>query len=121
MQTKSSLKIWLLCVNFGKFTSINRLRKIRVECFRALWLVAHDVYRGKSESSVLELCDWSHSTFTEVNFSNFAFIITSVKFQLNVLSAYFLLLVNSLYLPNTTIARICPLCDRLAERLSFLS
>ena len=51
MKTKSFLKVWLLCVNFENFTSINE-------------------DRDQSQSSArIEGCDWPRSSFIELNFS----------------------------------------------------
>ena len=47
---QSFLKIWLLCVNFEKFTIIN-------------------LVRNQSQSSIFHRCDWSLDKFIEVNFS----------------------------------------------------
>ena len=89
MQANSFLKIWLLSVNFEKFTSI-------IE------------YSDQSQSSVwTSVIDWSRSYFYRGKFlkangqqvlfrNDFVLIhMISVKLQLKLLGATFLLLINS--------------------------
>ena len=72
---------YLLCVNFDKFSSINAM------C-------------NQSKPSILVHYDWLYvcaiywGEFLKMTL--FTFIITSVKFQLKLLSAKFLLFMNSL-------------------------
>ena len=60
MQTKSILKIWLLAINFEKFTSIN------------LW-------GGPITTHQMLECDWSPHKFIEVNFPKLIIIIIIIK------------------------------------------
>ena len=79
LQTNSFLKIWLLCVNFEKFASINPLMNLPS--------------RNAERYSMVGLLGWiSQSYCTPTKFSgmtSFVIIIISVNFQLKQLSAKF--------------------------------
>ena len=89
MHIKFFLKIWLLSANFEKFVSINH------KC---------------DQSLLIDWCDWSLFWFTYMNFSKlpnnnqifrltlFAFFITAVKFQLELLIASNVLFITTIYL-----------------------
>ena len=86
---KPFLKIWLLCINFEKFTSIN-VTSITVEReFGGLWLVARNLY----------IYEFLKVNAQQPNFQELLCLhsLSSVIFQLNLLSAKFLLSMNSLW------------------------
>ena len=98
--TKSFLKIWLLSVNFEKFTSIH------------LW-------SNQSQLGVWRACDWLLHSFIEVNFSKLtdnnqifrddfaAFIITSKKIKFKLISANFFLPMISCNELSITLSTLC--------------